>query len=363
MIKAYIYPRSANTKRKSTGVYNPYRDNFMHSVGQYVDFVNRDKRSSSGLFHLVKFLPKIDMVFFNWVENVPDKKYGYLQSIVLLLILRLKKLLNIEVVWTLHNKISHSSKNLYLKELLFKNLLKHSDIIITHAIDGIEFAEQLIPGVSAKFFYFPHPIVPFPEPDIKREKKYDILIWGSLHPYKGIDTFLDYLDCNHGLDEFRIMIAGKASSEEFFDRLKTYSNDYITIRNEYVSNDELSDLFAQSRYILFTYNGESVLSSGALVDSIARQALVIGPAVGAFKELGTMGIIKTYSDFAELLEFLKSSQHQMQLNIEKVNEFMEAHSWEEFASAFKCRLFPPKMKSAEKKFYPPVVADSDKVLS
>lgn len=363
MIKAYIYPRSANKNRKATDAYNPYRDNFMNSVGKYIDFVNRSKGSSTGLFHLIRYLPKINMVFFNWVENVPDKKYGYLQSIVLLLILRFKKLFRLEVVWTLHNKISHSSKNQYLKELLFMNLLKRSDIIITHAIDGIEFAEQLVPGSSAKFFYFPHPIVPFPEQDIKREKKYDLLIWGSLYPYKGIDTFLDYLKNNQGLEEFRIMIVGKASSDEFFERLRAYSNKHITIRNEYISNDELSDLFAQSRYILFTYNGESVLSSGALIDSIARHALVIGPAVGAFKELGKMGIIKTYTDFKELLEFLNSSKHQMQINIEKVNEFIEAHSWQEFASALQDRLFPSREKSTEKKYFPPVVADSDKVLS
>ncbi len=334
--KAYIYPRTSRSKKITN---NPYLNNFLESIHDEYEFVNKDRPSDKGIFDLIRYAGKISFLFLNWIEDLPDKKMGYSQSLVFLTILRLKSLLGLKVVWTIHNKISHFPGNLFLKKIIFRSLLKRSDLLITHAKEGISFAEKMLPGVSSRIFYFPHPIIPFPKPSIPQERKYDILIWGALSPYKGIHTFFEFLQSQEALSSYRILVIGKASSEEFFNTLRSYQRDNITIRNEFVDMEELSLLIQQSAVILFTYSGDSVLSSGALIDSIAHQTMVVGPDVGAFKEMGDLGIIRTYHEFDELHSIIGSvKEAKYYIDKDKIASFITAHSWDEFGKQLKARL-------------------------
>jgi beta-1,4-mannosyltransferase len=335
--KAYIYPI---TSRLKTGVYNPYLDNFMQSTSSFIHYTNKDYPSDTGILNVIRFLSGIDLMFLNWVENIPDKKGGIIQSVFVLMLLRFKKLLGIKIIWTLHNKISHSSSNLYLKKKLFYNLLKRSDLIITHSREGINFAESMIQGVSEKMFYFPHPVVPVNTASEPTEKKFDILIWGSLTPYKGIDNFLEFLESKDLIGNYKVLITGKALSEEFYEKIIKFSGNNIIIKNEFVSDHELMQMISESRIILFTYSGNSVLSSGALIDSISYGAFVVGPNVGAFKEMGELGIIKVYDDFMQLPEIIDNSlidDHSV-VQSQKINHFIKNHTWDKFSDAFNSRI-------------------------
>lgn len=327
-IRAYIYPL---TSRLITGVYNPYLDNFMDSTASFIKYINKNHPSSWGIFNLLRFITQIDALFLNWPENIPEKKGGIIQSFFLLILLRLKKMLKIRVVWTLHNKVSHSSDKLFFKTKLFYALLKRSDLIITHSKEGVIFAESIIPGSSAKLFYFPHPVVPKQNYSCN-SKKYDILIWGTIAPYKGIDHFLAYF-MDKGLHKkYRVLIVGKILPNDFYQIIKKYESPGIFIDNRYIANEELGELIALSHIVLFTYSSKSVLSSGALIDSISYKASVIGPNVGAFSELGNMGIIKTFDDFEELPDIIDKTIFAGSIaDSEKLNNFIYSHTWEKFS--------------------------------
>ncbi|MFW5700082.1 MAG: hypothetical protein ACOCWM_00195 [Cyclobacteriaceae bacterium] len=329
-IKAYLYPV---TKRLTTGVYNPYLDNFMDSTGSFISYVNRQYPSNSGLFNILKFIFHIDLLFLNWAENIPDKKGGVLQSFFLIVLLRLRRILGIKIIWTLHNKISHSNEMFFLKKRLFIALLKESDFIITHSGEGIAFAESVVPGSREKIFYFPHPLKP-QKPNKIGKKEFDILIWGTIAPYKGIEGFLAYLEDNDLLDKFRILISGKILSPEFYGVIKKYERSNIIIENRFVSDEELRYLIALSKAVLFTYSSNSVLSSGALIDSLSHRATVIGPNIGAFSEMGDLGIIMTYNNFDQLPQILESIIKADSVpDREKLEDFLDTHTWNHFAVA------------------------------
>jgi beta-1,4-mannosyltransferase len=330
--KAYIYPRTTKTSKKEKGVYNPYRDNFTASMLKYLDFVNKDKPSSVGIVNISKYLYKIDYLFLNWIEDLPDKKWGYVQSVFFLLLLKVKGWFGLKVVWTLHNKISHVPKNRNLKKLLFKELLKKSDLIITHAKEGVEFARSFWPDSQKKIFYFSHPIVPFNFSVNQIKKEYDFLIWGALSPYKGIDLFLQYLR-DAGLDnQFKIKILGKAVSHDFFLKLQNYKNNSIEIEDVFIDHADLAQLIDQSYCVLFTYSQDSVLSSGVLIDSVAHRATVIGPYTGAFREMADLGIIKAYNHYTEIPQILENiKKEDSEIRMKNISRFIEAHTWDEFA--------------------------------
>jgi beta-1,4-mannosyltransferase len=289
---------------------------------------------------LYRFLNKVDLLILHWIEDLPDKKGGLFQGILFLTLLKLKKFSRIKIVWTLHNKFSHNPSKLYFKKLLVSSLLKRSDIIITHSSEGIKFAEALHPGVSSRIFYFPHPVVPYKN-SVKQVsgKKYDILIWGTLSPYKAIDNFLEFLAEKNALNKYSILIAGKAVDPEFFMKLRKYENENIEIRNQFIENDELVAMIRQSKVTLFTYSGNSVLSSGALIDSISYGAVVFGPDAGAFAEMGHAGIIRTYKSFEDLFILLAQIDQLDNSGMpDRISEFVESHTWLKFSEAFRKKL-------------------------
>jgi beta-1,4-mannosyltransferase len=336
-IRTYLYPIS---NRNNRNIYNPYLDNFISNTSNYLNYLNKKFPSDIGILNLYKFLHKTDLLLLNWIEDLPDKKGGVFQGILFLTLLKLKKFSRIKVIWTLHNKFSHNSSKLFLKKLLVSSLLKRSDIIITHSTEGIKFAEALHPGVSSRIFYFPHPVIPFKGP-VKQvsDKKYDILIWGTLAPYKAIDIFLEFLAERNALNNYRILIVGKAVNPEFFMKLRKYESENIEIRNQFIENDELVSMIQQSKVTLFTYSGNSVLSSGALIDSISYGAVVFGPDTGAFAEMGHAGVIRTYESLENLFVLLEQMDQLDNSGIpERISEFVESHTWSKFSEAFREKL-------------------------
>ncbi len=330
MKRAYIYPVSA--RDKNLGLYNPYLDDFIDSTGKYVVYVNKDDPSKLGVFNILKYLFKIDYIFFNWIEKVPEFKGGTIQSYFVLYLLRMSKMLRIRVVWTMHNKLSHSTDHIGLKRKIFRSLLKNADLIITHSSEGIKFGDEMVKGSANKIFYLPHPVkdrrIDSPGP-----KEIDILIWGTIAPYKGIDNFLDFLYQKKLEHKFRIHIVGKITDPTYAEKLKKYGNQQITIENAFIEDDILQDLISKSTLILFTYSKSSILSSGALMDSLGYGTPILGPEVGAFADLAKAGVLDTYSNFDELtkkIDFRLNNTNEVQ-KIQQIDEFLNDNSWEKFA--------------------------------
>jgi hypothetical protein len=325
----YIYPISA--KIEESVAYNPYIDDFIESMETRFNFVNKGKPSTTGIFDFLKYLFQTDYVFFNWIEDVPDKKGGLAQAIFLLLFLNTSKFLSIKVFWTMHNKLSHSVDHLFLKKMIIKTLLKKPDGIITHSSEGILYAESIVPQCREKIIYLPHP-VKNRNSKAGIEKKIDILIWGTISPYKGIAEFLEYLYDKKLQNKYEILVIGKATSKDIFDILLRYANQNIAIKNECPDHYSLQSIISQSRLVVFTYAKSSVLSSGALMDTIGFGANIIGPNVGAFADLEKEGLLRTFNDFTGLILILDEELHKAaEICNDKVMRFLGDNSWFKYA--------------------------------
>ena len=328
--KIYIYP---NTSRDANlGLYNPYIDDLTRSFGRNYEFINKDKPSNSGIFDILKYLKKTDFVFFNWIEKLPENKGGSLQTLFLFLMFPILKLFKIKIIWTIHNKLSHSKDHLFLKKAIFKKMLRKADYIVTHSSEGISYGDSMVPGSGNKIHYFPHPV----KDRRKNEQKeflYDILIWGTISPYKGIDKFLEYLHINNIESEYKILIVGKSTSESYFNLILKYANQNIQIQNKFIEDDMLRNLIKQSKIVLFTYSKSSILSSGVLMDSIGYGANIVGPDVGAFSDLAKDGILSTFSGFDQLIPIIDTqlNKDNFKKSNEKFNIFLSDNTWDKYA--------------------------------
>ncbi len=330
MKNSYIYPLSSRDSK--LGLYNPYIDDLMLSFGKFINFLNYDKPSKIGVFDVLKYILKLDYIFFNWIEKLPENRGGKLQTIFLIFLLPILKLFRIKIVWTMHNKLSHSLEHIYWKRLIFKKMLKYSDIILTHSNEGVTYGEEMVKGSHQNIYYFPHPVK-----DRKlatnQKKLYDLLIWGTISPYKGIDKFLEYYSQSKLDNNYRILIVGKIPDKDYEKKLENYKSENIIIKNQFIEDALLQELISQSRIVLFTYSQSSILSSGVLMDSLGYGANIVGPFVGAFADLAKEGIINTYSDFPDMFRVIDDQLNddgQIVLQ-ENINLFLENNSWDKFA--------------------------------
>ncbi len=330
--KVYFYP---HTKRNFAHVKNPYAGELRHAISQQANILNKNP-SNKGFLDFLKYITRVNIVFFNWIEDLPDKKGGIFQSLVLILFLHLHQLMGIRIIWTLHNKLSHYHKNLRLKRVIFYTLLKKCDVIMTHSCDGISYAKEQTKNKSFKpnIYYFPHPAYPLMEKKTSDNTtpKYDILIWGTITEYKGIDGFLEYLQKCGKENNYKILIAGKIQSEKYKRIIMRFQNENIHIINEFVDDKALVKFITESKLVLFTYNNNSILSSGALIFSFVHGAEIIGPDTGSFKDLNKEGFIEVFKNYEELILKIdnKLSNNKKTNATAKIKSYLLKYNWNNY---------------------------------
>jgi len=231
----------------------------------------------------------------------------------------------------MHNKHSHSVNHIALKKTIFNKLLKKADYILTHSSEGISYGDSIIPGSQSRIKYLPHPVKDRRD-KIVTEKKWDILIWGTLSPYKGIVEFLKLLNEQNVQHNYKILIIGKSVSKDYYSSLLSHSNENMVVKDEFIDNTSLKVLINQSKIVLFTYATSSILSSGALMDSIGFGANVIGPDVGAFSDLAKEGIIRIYKNQDEIIPLINSQLNgRNSYSQETITSFLYENSWDKYA--------------------------------
>ncbi|WP_375585478.1 hypothetical protein [Cyclobacterium xiamenense] len=208
-------------------------------------------------------------------------------------------------------------------------MMRRSDTIITHSESGKSFVEETYPEHAGKVVVILHPIRElFPIKD--SDKTIDFLIWGSVHRYKGIDKFLRFLSTLPDASQYKVRIVGKCFDKAYLEEITSYLSDNITFCNEILDLEEIYKIAQQSKFILFTYNSDTVISSGSLIDSIRMGSIIVGPNHGAFKDLSHLSFVKTYEHFEQIVDLFQHPGTTTEtLKLER-DAFFEENNWGKF---------------------------------
>lgn len=329
MDRLFFYPKVDFTKVESP---NPYIVNMEAALSAHFTIVNK-KENRAGVLEFFENLHKTDVYLFNWVENFPIYRFGKFQVLFFILFTWITKLTNKKLIWVLHNKYSHSTEKNYWTDLMYKIMIKSSDLIITHSTEGIEFVKQNYKGMEAKVHYFPHPSLPSIDSEIVLNKEYDLLIWGALHPYKGVVGFLEFINVNVSENQkLKILIVGKCFDKDYLIRLKNCLNDRITHIDEFRTLEDISSFAQKSKFVFFPYNSPSLLSSGTLMDSLRMNTKILGPNVGSFKDLSYLSIVENYNDFEDIFQIIASYKAVQKEELAQLRMFFKENSWKKFAA-------------------------------
>ena len=322
------------------GSNNPYIDHLKQALAEN-DFEVDATPSDNAFLYLLRKGIGSDLVILNWIEDLPYRRMGLVQMIIVMAYLPLLKLLGVRIIWIKHNKASHTKKWFALSQKIQAFLARCSDHIIIHGLDA---------GIadSPKLFFLPHPCNIGPDEIVRpvadttsatsptmnaasaatnAAPPIDLLIWGSLLPYKGVLEFLQYAQHDPLFNGLRIHIAGKATPD-YYSQLQRHAGPNTTIVNGYIAEEDLTALFRQTRFILFTYNKQSVISSGVLMDSLVACKRIIAPDCGAFRDLAAQQqFVSLFDNFEEINKLFHEHYNNFQLSYPEVREFVAQNSW------------------------------------
>jgi glycosyltransferase involved in cell wall biosynthesis len=223
-------------------------------------------------------------------------------------------------------------------------MFRYADIVLSHSNEA---GDRLS---KKKLNVFHHPIEQNKALLLNEPFQFDLLIWGKVSPYKGITEFVEHVAQSSVLRNYNILIAGKFDSDVHYQRIVSTKPNNIVVRNQFVSEEEMVKLFQQSRFVLFTYISDSVLSSAALCKSLSYEKEVIGSNIGSFKDLGEKNLIYTYRTFSDLEALLTDLREKKKKRVEAaaLRQYIGQTSWSDFSRfVISCidNMYPERKKS------------------
>lgn len=324
MKNIFLYPKH-NKFYKSP---NPYIFDFHRELAKKHKIVNKNA-SGLGILNLYIYFFSTDIFIFNWIETLPQKMLGRFQVTGFILFLWLVRVFKKKVVWVLHNKGSHHQNDNKLVKKVFDLMMRRADKIITHSESGKSFVREAYPDQVRKVVVIMHPIREL-FPLLNVEKTTDFLIWGSVYKYKGIDKFLNFISTLSLDRQFKVKIAGKCFDQTYLAEIQALLGENIEFYNEVLDFEQIYRIAQESRFILFTYNSDTVISSGSLIDSIRMGSMILGPNHGAFKDLSHLSFINTYEDFSNIPSLFKTIDFDGLMLESERQAFYEENNWSKF---------------------------------
>ncbi|MGS2738014.1 hypothetical protein [Sinomicrobium sp. M5D2P17] len=314
--KICIYPmrNTENLESKS-----PYVYHLCEGLHPYFDIVNYGVNDLANFRKFFKYFFKSDIYLFNWIENLSSKKQVFLVAFFVFI----GKIFGKKIIWTHHNVHPHKQVSSASNSIM-KMMVKYADLIITHTTES----EKYLRNRLKPMFNFFHPFFVNEMIDDKNDEEvqYDLLIWGTYRASKGINKFLDFFV--GGDYPYKVCVVGRFDTEDLYESYKMKYGERITMYNMYLEEEDLMKFHKSSRYVFFPYTGSSVLNSGALIRTIPYGTPVIGPDVGAFKELADLDYILSYKDFESISSILEMGV--LPTKQDEINDLISKHTWSEF---------------------------------
>ncbi len=312
---------------------NEYIDHFFDALSKKVNVINYEKKAISRSVDYARYSLRADVMILNWPEDILHLRFGILQLLFSIITITFFKLKGGKIVWICHNKDSHKKQFYWLRKITRSFYTKISDIIIVLSKDALDHFTK----IKHKVYFLNHPVYLKPEiiKEDKTEAPIDVLIWGNISAYKGLNEFIESYKKHD--QSFSVKIIGHAD-KKYLEIIKQSAKGLnIDITDKFLSEEELVYFFKNSKIILFPYQDGDTFSSGALIHSLCSNKIIVGAAVGNFIDLSRYGACLVYKDFKNLFTTIESLlenriyYNQELIRLRKgIQDYYDLNSWDFF---------------------------------
>jgi len=191
---------------------------------------------------------------------------------------------DIPVVFFCHNVIEHESA--HWKRFLTRRVLQIGEQFVVHTHADEENLLREFP--NARVTVHPHPIAdqfPTPQGNLERRAELELLFFGFVRPYKGLDVLVEALGLVGDLD-YRLTIAGEFwhGSAEIESRIRELNiTSRIEVIPRFISESETAELFARADVVVLPYR--SATGSGIVPIAYHYEKPVLVTNVGGLSEV------------------------------------------------------------------------------
>ncbi len=183
---------------------------------------------------------------------------------------------------TIHDAKSHEGESL-LKVIYHKIHLLFIYLFINKIVVHSELIKQELPFYfkNKKIYIMPHVNYNLLSKNtskvVKKDSKFNILFFGRILKYKGVDYLIKAFE-SLSSKKYRLTIAGEGKLPSNIKLIK-----HIDIKNKYISDKLMNELFIRSDVVVCPYISAS--QSGVIYASFAYNKPVIATKVGAITEV------------------------------------------------------------------------------
>ncbi|GAB6137371.1 glycosyltransferase family 4 protein [Halanaerobaculum tunisiense] len=304
-MKIFFYPSSSK--------YNKYIKNLLnHCENRSIDIVNKDKNNDfismilwGSIYALIK---KTKIFHFNWILDFGSELTlkSYIKSFIFIFWIKFLKIFNCQLVWTMHNKIPHDTKNKKLVLYLRKFLINNFDRIIIHCESTKNILKDIINEniIDKKVRYIPHGnyIDSYCKTNVNKREEFGIdknefvfLFIGMIRSYKNVDLLINVFE-DLDLDNAKLLIAGNIENKDLKETIfkLTKDNEKIIFSPGFIPEEKITSYLNTAEVLVLPYDKTSVLNSGTVYMSFSYKLPVIVPNIGSVKDIGDKKFIFDY---------------------------------------------------------------------
>lgn len=187
------------------------------------------------------------------------------------------------VVAVVHNVLDHEAGR--VRALLSTLALRRADAYITHTEELAREIRAVVPG--APVVVHPHPVFEYPPArgTLPRRAELELLMFGLLRPYKGLDVLLEAVAAST-VKSLRLSVVGECwqdlgSIRQQIQRLGL--DNQVELVAKYVSDAEAAEYFQRCDIVMLPYR--SVTGSGVLPLAFHYERPVVASDLPGFRQL------------------------------------------------------------------------------
>lgn len=241
---------------------------------------------------------------------------------------------NIRVIFICHNLYDHDSKKII--RTLSKFFIKQADAYIVHNTDEFDEITDSLPNKrSVKLL---HPVSNTKEAvahdDLTKRGRLELLFFGIIRPYKGLDVLLDALKRLNDKDLY-ISIVGEpwTDKNELKDKISNMRIPNVDTNLRFVSDKEASEYFQRTDIVILPYL--TATGSGVAAQAFEYGKPVVASRAGGFKDIvteGKTGWLFEAGNSRQLAKIIKSLDREVADSTHPhITEFIKENSWDNFA--------------------------------
>ena len=239
-----------------------------------------------------------------------------------------------QIVFFCHNVVDHEAAA--WKTALSRAVLRQADRFVVHTHKDRERLLELLP--DAVVTVHPHPIYdqfPPPRGTLPRRRNLELLFYGFVRPYKGLDILIEAMGLLEDQD-VQLTIAGEfwEGEEQIRRRIEALGlSEHVELCPRYHTEQETAELFARADFVVLPYRNAT--GSGVIPVAYHYGKPVIATRVGGLPDVveeGRTGFLVNPDDPAALASTIKKAgeldREATRCNIET---FKKRYNWTSLA--------------------------------